>query len=1160
MKKNYYLKWQFALWLLAFGITWVNAQNLIPNPSFEVGTGDTFTNWSKFNGANALLETTVVSEVQEGSRALKAIVDVAGNPFDVQLVSDPVPTVIGQSYTFTIYAKAETAGTEIRFSTNPNALYSANYAISEDWIQLSWTFTANDTATRMVLDLGEQANTYFLDNMEMLGPPVKGENIVPNPSLELGIGNDFDSWSKFNGADFMVETTDPNEAYDGTRALKATVASDGNPYDLQLVSDAIPVIVGATYTFSMFINASEPDKTVRVTIKDQDGGDLSYGADQIVPTDWGQMSWSFTASSSNVRIALDIGGSTNTYLIDAMEMIEPDFDEPNLLLNAGFEQGSGDDFNNWNKFNGAPSILATREASEVYQGNRAVKVDVAADGQTFEVQLVSDPFATTPGATYRFKAFVKSLSAENTTIQLSAKDEINGNSDIAYSPYFFTGTEYGLIEWSFMATSTSSRVVFNMGLLANTYFLDEVNVQPICGETLYSPPADQEPIATGKNKFLGTVYDPNDPDIDKYFNQITPENAGKWGSVETADGVFDWSALDEARAFAAQNGFPFRYHVLLWGNQQPTWLKPLSDEEKVIQIKEWFQAVAEHYDNSSDSRKTLEYLEVVNEILNDPPDNEGSNATDDTSGDYLNALKSLNGELGTEPGPYDWIINSFKLARQYFPCETKLMINEYRVENEPAFTEEYVTIIELLKEDNLIDVVGMQAHSFSTRRYGNGSFEDATANLENNLNTMAATGLPLMVTEMDIDGDASLDENGERTNEGTQEEQDNFQLTEYERIFDLYWNHPSIIGITLWGYRTGLWRTAQEAYIMDPCDGAEKPAMSEYLNTVIRNGENPPLNETFIGKTSEILVEPAVQQYSDEVTVMVRIPGGNKNCELDEQMATVYIDGQAYGDVNLSPNGTDLTGSITVTLLESGNSGLLEPGTKTVSAVFKDTSIEEAQTTLEIIPEDAKVSLFGRKSYVMKASSSTVTLKLQALLTDNGEDLGGAIGDLSNANVRFLLNGEPIVVPNETDDEGYLMENLKVIKTPVKAFARASLDYELVLPSQLGSLTYGLVAEVNSYYYGLSDANTINIKVIKGPPTVKVWPNPTLDEFKVDFINFDEQGRVKTSVYDLWGRKVYSKNDSVEDTINFGQSFDRGVYFLKVEQGDIKIFKLLLKK
>ncbi|SDF03959.1 endo-1,4-beta-xylanase [Pricia antarctica] len=1160
MKKNYFLKWLTAVLCSVCCLSSVSAQNLVPNPGFEEGTGDTFVNWSKFNGADALVETSVATEIQDGSRALKAIVSADGNAYDVQLVSDAIPTVIGQSYTFTIYVKGAVGGTEIRFSTNPNALYSANYAVSEDWVQLSWTFTANDTATRMVLDLGAQANTYFLDTMEMFGPPVEGNNIVPNPSLELGSGDDFENWSKFNGAESMIETTDPNEVYDGARALKATVDSDGNAYALQFVSDVIPVIVGATYTFSMFIKATEADKNVRVTIKDQNGSDLFYGADQVVPTDWGRLSWSFTTTTSNVRISLDIGAFANTYLIDAMEMIEPDFDEPNLLLNAGFEQGNGDEFNNWGKFNGAVSLLATTETAEVYRGNRAVKAVVSQDGQSYEVQLVSDAFATTPGATYNLKAFAKSLSAENTTIQLSAKDADNGNADIAYSPNFFTQTDYGLIEWSFVATSTSSRVVFNMGLLANTYFLDDVNVQPICGETLFSPPANQTPIAANKNKFLGTVYSPNDQDISKYFNQITPENAGKWGSVETSDGVFNWSTLDEARGFAAQNGFPFRFHVLVWGNQQPTWLKPLSDEEKVTQIKEWFQAVAAHYDNSSDARKTLEYIEVANEIISDPPDDEGNNVSDDTSGGYVNALKSLNNELGTEPGPNDWIVNSFKLARQYFPCETKLVLNEYGIENESEKTAEYVTIIELLKKDNLIDVVGMQAHSFSTRRYGNGPLEDTTANLENNLNTMAATGLPLMVTEMDVDGDASLDENGERTNNGTQEEQDSFQLSEYQRIFDLYWNHPSVIGITLWGYRVGLWRTAQEAYIMDSCDGAEKPAMADYLNTVIRNGDDPSLNATFIGKMAEIVIDPEVQQYSDNITITVKIPGGNRNCALGQQQATIYIEEQKVGEVSLAPNGSDLIGSLEVTLLESDIEGLFEPGNKNVSAVFDNPSVEQAQTVLEIIPEDAQVSLWGRNKYVVKASSGVANIKLQAVLTDNGEDDGGDIGDLANAKVRFLINGEPVVLPNKTDADGYLTEDLQVFKTPVKSFARATLNYDLSVESEIGEIDYDVIAEVNSYYYGLSDVGTITVKVINGPPSVNVWPNPTWDEFKVDLINFDNKKPVIIRVYDIWGRKIYSTTENVSDTITFGQKFYRGVYFLSVAQDRTVVYKLLLKK
>ena len=100
-----------------------------------------------------------------------------------------------------------------------------------------------------------------------------------------------------------------------------------------------------------------------------------------------------------------------------------------------------------------------------------------------------------------------------------------------------------------------------------------------------------------------------------------------------------------------------------------------------------------------------------------------------------------------------------------------------------------------------------------------------------------------MVTELDIDGDVSLDGSGNRITTGTQEQKDEFQRSEYDRIFNIYWNHPSVIGITLWGFRTGHWRSAQAAYIMDECSGAERPAM-RYLNTVIRN-TNPTISTSF---------------------------------------------------------------------------------------------------------------------------------------------------------------------------------------------------------------------------------------------------------------------------------------------------------------------------
>src|SRR5690349_12739904 len=79
------------------------------------------------------------------------------------------------------------------------------------------------------------------------------------------------------------------------------------------------------------------------------------------------------------------------------------------------------------------------------------------------------------------------------------------------------------------------------------------------------------PLASGQSKFLGSVYSTSQiVNFTTYFNQVTPENAGKWGSVEGTRNVMNWTELDAAYALAKSNGFPFRFHVLVWGNQQPT--------------------------------------------------------------------------------------------------------------------------------------------------------------------------------------------------------------------------------------------------------------------------------------------------------------------------------------------------------------------------------------------------------------------------------------------------------------------------------------------------------------------------------------------------------------------------------------------------------------
>ena len=300
----------------------------------------------------------------------------------------------------------------------------------------------------------------------------------------------------------------------------------------------------------------------------------------------------------------------------------------------------------------------------------------------------------------------------------------------------------------------------------------------------------QGQIAEGKEKYLGNIYSTDQlPEFTDYWNQVTPENAGKWGSVERTRDVMDWSELDAAYALAKDNGFPFRMHVLIWGNQQPAWIEGLPAAEQLEEIEEWFSLVANRYPD-------IDFLEVVNEPLHDPPNSAGSGG-----GNYIAALGGA-GSTG-----WDWVLNSFRLARKYFP-DTELMINEYNIVGDASKTRRYKAIIELLQKEELIDAIGVQGHAFSTTA--------ASSTITSNLNSLAETGLPIFVTEMDIDGPT-----------------DAAQLQEYQRIFPLFWEHPAVQGVTLWGWRPGLWRTEQKAYLVNN-SGVERPALAwlrEYVET-----------------------------------------------------------------------------------------------------------------------------------------------------------------------------------------------------------------------------------------------------------------------------------------------------------------------------------------
>lgn len=258
-------------------------------------------------------------------------------------------------------------------------------------------------------------------------------------------------------------------------------------------------------------------------------------------------------------------------------------------------------------------------------------------------------------------------------------------------------------------------------------------------------------------------------DFVTYWRQITPENEGKWNAAEPSRDNFNWSNLDTIYNFAKTNGIPFKQHTFVWGSQQPGWISSVPMNEVAGEVEEWIQAFCTRYPD-------VEMIDVVNE-------------PDHATPSYIEGLG------GAGSSGYDWIIWSFQKARQHCP-NAKLILNDYNVLRWD--TANFVNIANILHGKGLLDGIGCQAHGLETQ-----NLTELTANL----NTVAAVGVPVYISEYEVEL-----------------ADDNQQLAVMKEQFQLFYNHPKVAGITLWGYKEGKhWRPNG---FLQHSDGSPRPALT----------------------------------------------------------------------------------------------------------------------------------------------------------------------------------------------------------------------------------------------------------------------------------------------------------------------------------------------
>ena len=554
----------------------------------------------------------------------------------------------------------------------------------------------------------------------------------------------------------------------------------------------------------------------------------SYNRTKGVSTAWENIGLNITNTyslSDTIYIAFGIncsgtsGADTTTWFADDIKLVAkqvtpPPADTGNVVTNGGFEDSNTGvvdttEVKGWviQVAAGVTPLPEFRIVSDtVQEGSRALKVTVHGLGvNQWDIQIVADNLHITPGALYDYSIWAKSEKA-GATVNFTTWSQAGGEYK-AIRPATLS-TQWKKFTMQFTVTDTT-RIIrapihfYGTPDTGNSIYIDNLritkHIEIIDSSLVWKGPA----LAAGSPKFLGSAGDSPAKNFMDYWTQLTPENAGKWGSIGTSTDTtqWNWSGLDNDYNYAKTNNLIFKDHNLIWGAQQPSWISGLDSAQQISYIETWIRMVGQRYPET-------DLIDVVNEPLNghNPPDGGNGRAN------YKNALGG-NGTTG-----WDWVVNAFKLARKYLP-NAKLLINDYGILNSSSNTDAYINIINILKASNLIDGIGCQAHGLEST---------SAATVKSNLDKLAATGLPIYISEFDLNI-----------------QNDNQQKTKYQELFPVMWQHPGVAGITLWGYIQGrTWLTY--SYLVNS-NGTARPALW-WLAQYIKNPTG--INETASTKPS----------------------------------------------------------------------------------------------------------------------------------------------------------------------------------------------------------------------------------------------------------------------------------------------------------------------
>jgi len=252
------------------------------------------------------------------------------------------------------------------------------------------------------------------------------------------------------------------------------------------------------------------------------------------------------------------------------------------------------------------------------------------------------------------------------------------------------------------------------------------------------------------------------------FGVVTAENAMKWDALNPLPGHYRWADADNLVAWARANDVLVHGHTLVWYTQLPTWIRESEPALREGHMREHIDRVMRRYGED------VPVWDVVNEALED----------DGTLRDSV---------WHQAMGPA-YIDIAYRQARATAPGAT-LLYNETGIaEAGPKAEGLHRLLGEMQAAGTPLDGVGFQVHV--TARF------DQFDELAENLRRVAARGLELWITELDVSMDG--------------DDTEAMQAEVYERVLDVCLAQPACKVVQMWGFTDRYsWRAPRTPLILD---------------------------------------------------------------------------------------------------------------------------------------------------------------------------------------------------------------------------------------------------------------------------------------------------------------------------------------------------------